>query len=351
MRVVLCQRQIASDGRGGGLGTLYANIAKALAQAGATVTLVTATEPGAVGVDCARISNIHRADPDPAGYSRQVCAVLDGLDFDVAECASWKAELSTYAARPKSARALAVVRGELPAVVLNPQAASIALERALMQDADGVLAVSRTVADLIRRHYGRAVDDVVHNAVDPAIFHPGERSTGGPCRVLWVGSHAPIKRLDALHAIIRRTSDDVAFDIVLPWEQGDVHIERFSTYARVTLHHHVTQARMAALYSQADVLLSTSRLEAFGLGILEAMACGTPVLIPRDIGGAAEFVRDGQDGHYYDSLDEAVARLETEDWRRFGERTVEQARKFSWARCAERSLAAYARILGRRQGA
>ena len=357
MRVVLCQKQIASDGRGGGLGTLYANTAKALTGAGAQVTVVTATEPAGVGVDGVSIVSVRDAEADPAAYAVQVRAALEGLDFDIAECASWKAELAAYAALPAGARRPVVVRGELPAVVLDPEAPGIEQERALMQHADAVLPVSQTVADLIRLHYEREPDEVIYNAVDTEVFAPAptvraERVADGRSpqrRVLWVGSHAPIKRLDMLDAMIRGTPAHITFDIVLPWAEGNAHITRLSAHARVTLHHHVTQRRMAELYTEADVLLSTSRLEAFGLGILEAMACGTPVLIPRDIGGATEFVREGQDGHYYDTVEEAIARLEREDWGRFGAAMIEHARTFSWARCAEQTLAAYARVLARRR--
>ncbi|MCZ7543112.1 MAG: glycosyltransferase [Anaerolineae bacterium] len=265
-----------------------------------------------------------------------------------------KAELWAYAARARGARRPVVVRGELPAVVLNPHAPTIDMERALMQHADAILPVSHTVADLIAAHYNRVADEVIYNAVDLTIFKPAPRPHARPGagarRVLWVGSHAPIKRLDMLDEIIQRTATHITFDIVIPWAEGNAHIAQFAAYPRVTLHHHVTQARMAELYNAADVLLSTSRLEAFGLGILEAMACGTPVLIPRDIGGAAEFVRQDRDGHYYDSVAEAVARLETEDWGRFGDAMVQQARSFSWVRSAEQTLAAYARVLARTGG-
>lgn len=347
MRVVLCQRQIAIDGRGGGLGTLYANIATALVGAGLRVTLVTATEPAYVGVDAAEIITVRQPDPDPLTYARQVSAILERLDFDLAECASWKAELAVYAAHPKHERGPVVVRGELPAPVLNPDAPTLDAERALIQNADGILAVSRTVAALIREHYGRVVSGVVHNAVDTGVFYPDDRAPeSGPLRVLWVGSHAPIKRVDLLEAIVRRTaSASVAFDIVLPWAADNPYIERLAAYRHVQLHHNMTQDGMTALYRRADVLLSTSRLEAFGLGILEAMACGTPVLIPRDIGGAAEFVREGLDGHFFASRKDAVARLVSVDWRGFGGAMVVQARRFSWARCAAQTSAAYERIL------
>ena len=53
--------------------------------------------------------------------------------------------------------------------------------------------------------------------------------------------------------------------------------------------------RLRSLYSESSVLISTSECESFGQTLLEALACGTPV-IARDSGGPADIVTDGVNG-------------------------------------------------------
>ena len=53
--------------------------------------------------------------------------------------------------------------------------------------------------------------------------------------------------------------------------------------------------RLRSLYSESSVLISTSERESFGQTLLEALACGTPV-IARDSGGPADIVIDGVNG-------------------------------------------------------
>ncbi len=54
-----------------------------------------------------------------------------------------------------------------------------------------------------------------------------------------------------------------------------------------------TDKRLRELYSRCGVFLSTSRREGFGLPMLEAMACGAPVVCS-DAGGNREFARHGE---------------------------------------------------------
>ena len=53
--------------------------------------------------------------------------------------------------------------------------------------------------------------------------------------------------------------------------------------------------RLSSLYAESSVLISTSERESFGQTLLEALACGTPV-IARDSGGPADIVIDGVNG-------------------------------------------------------
>jgi len=86
--------------------------------------------------------------------------------------------------------------------------------------------------------------------------------------------------------------------------------------------------------------------EPFGLSVIEAMACGTPVIAYRR-GSMPELIEDGVTGFLVDTFDEAVAaigRLGEID-RRECRRAVEA--RFTVERMAEQYLQLYQRILGR----
>jgi alpha-1,3-rhamnosyl/mannosyltransferase len=112
---------------------------------------------------------------------------------------------------------------------------------------------------------------------------------------------------------------------------------------------YVPQAELPALYSGARLFVYPSLYEGFGLPPLEAMACGTPVIVsnrsslPEVVGDAGEAV-DPLDG------DELLARLQAllEDdalRARHSAAGVARARAFTWRRCAELTIEAYRKAL------
>lgn len=74
----------------------------------------------------------------------------------------------------------------------------------------------------------------------------------------------------------------------------------------------LTRNQVAALLREADIFIDLSDYQAFGRTGLEAMACGTVVMIPRE-GGADEYAIDGRNALVVDTLDTAACyeRLET----------------------------------------
>ncbi|MFH1484829.1 MAG: glycosyltransferase family 1 protein [Chloroflexota bacterium] len=116
----------------------------------------------------------------------------------------------------------------------------------------------------------------------------------------------------------------------------------------------VAEEDKPALYSVAGLFVFPSVYEGFGLTPLEAMACGAPVLcsnatsLPEVVGDAA-VVFDPNDEK---GLTAALDSLFSDDARReeLRLRGLEQARKFSWRRTAEETLAVYEMALSSNGG-
>ena len=105
---------------------------------------------------------------------------------------------------------------------------------------------------------------------------------------------------------------------------------------------------LARLYAGAAVLVLPSLYESFGLPVLEAMACGTPV-VASDLPALRELVGDAGvlvDPNDVDALAEAVHKiLDDESYgRRLGELGRRRAAEFGWRRCAEETLAVLERV-------
>jgi glycosyltransferase involved in cell wall biosynthesis len=119
---------------------------------------------------------------------------------------------------------------------------------------------------------------------------------------------------------------------------------------RILLAGYVPEAEKAALLTGAEVFVYPSRYEGFGLPVLEAMACGTPVVtttggsLPEVAGDAAVVVEPGDHG----ALAAAIAKLADDPAARQDAAARGRARAagFTWERCTDLTVAAYRRALG-----
>ena len=117
----------------------------------------------------------------------------------------------------------------------------------------------------------------------------------------------------------------------------------------------VPDAALANLYRDADVFLFPSRAEGFGLPVLEAFACGCPVIsskstsLPEVCGDAALLVDPDDAGGWAAALLSALRDTALQDDLRV--RGQRRAALFSWDECARRTLLAYTFAAGpARQG-
>jgi len=123
----------------------------------------------------------------------------------------------------------------------------------------------------------------------------------------------------------------------------------------VLLPGYVADEDLPALYSAADLFAFPSLYEGFGIPVLEAMACGTPVVtsdvssLPEVAGDAALLVSSED----VDALAEALWRLldDTQLRNELRTRGFQQASRFTWKRAAETLLGIYAQIATKNGGA
>jgi glycosyltransferase involved in cell wall biosynthesis len=201
----------------------------------------------------------------------------------------------------------------------------IALRRAV-RSADAIVAVSAFTRDELGALLGVPADRVrvVGNGVD-SVFVPGGPTASGDY-VLAVGTLEPRKNLSR----IVEASHLAEVELRVVGAQG---------WGGVTVPGWVGRAddqELAALYRGARCLVFPSLYEGFGIPVLEAMACGTPVVTSR--GGATEEVAGGA-AVLVDPLDAAsIAAGIGEAERRRAElvaRGRERAGEFTWEHVAD----------------
>ena len=223
-------------------------------------------------------------------------------------------------------------------------------KRRSIERADVVVCISEVTASDVTRVYGVAEDrlrvvPLAHSAVFAASPAPGQERDGA--FLLYVGGRSPYKNFDALlEAMAAWPRRDVDLIVVGPdWSAEErARIEALGLAGRVRREIDVDDLRLRGLYNGAVALVYPSLYEGFGLPLLEAMACGCPIVasdIPstREVAGDVPFYFRTGDGDAFVSALSAVA----EAGRRSGRRELglHRAREYSWDRTARRLLDVY----------
>jgi glycosyltransferase involved in cell wall biosynthesis len=154
---------------------------------------------------------------------------------------------------------------------------------------------------------------LIHHGIDEGIFNPdgkaGAKSSLGVdpgATIVLFGAaqnRDPRKRIQLIGDLVKsnRSSEIVWMSF------GDRPLEGCSSENYVHLGNLETERMRAFAYKAADLFLTTSVEEAFGLTVLEALACGTPV-VAFSVGGIPDMIEHGRNGYLVEGLDEEVYR-------------------------------------------
>jgi glycosyltransferase involved in cell wall biosynthesis len=241
-----------------------------------------------------------------------------------------------------------------------------ALDKRLARFCDAAVGVSEQVAQELRRyvpvervhHIANGVDIYAYRRVVPAA--EAKRALGLPedCAAIgFVGRVSAQKGivylLRALAALPPSLQANVQLIIVGDGDQRSSLTEQARVLGLVDRTHFLgARNDMLSIYSALDVFVLPSEREAFPMVVLEAMACGLPV-IATDVGDTARIIEDGVSGRVIalrdvNALRQALGELLEDPVRaqRMGEAARERvASRFSSARMAQSYYAIYERLL------
>lgn len=178
--------------------------------------------------------------------------------------------------------------------------------------------------------------------------------------VLYVGDVTWNKNLprlvDAMNKInvplvmVGKAIAEKVFDRTNPWNADRLRLEQLTKNNKNIMKlGFVPDEDLVALYNSATVFAFPSLYEGFGLPVLEAMACGTPVVTTaggslQEVAGDAAYLVDGLDmDDIAHGIQEVFAKKELQ--KKILEKGLKQARKFNWKKTAEETIGVYREVI------
>jgi len=228
----------------------------------------------------------------------------------------------------------------------------------IIQNADAIIAVSRYTKSQILEHFAVPADKihVVYEGYDASNFTP--RHDPAVLRrygldhhqfILTVGDARSRKNLDRVVQAFASVKDKIPHKLVMVGPKTEADVRHLTNLAgrchvrdRVVLLNYVSYQELPIFYSSAALFMFLSLFEGFGLPILEAMACGAPVMasntssIPEVAGDAALLV----DPFDVTAIGAAMVSMISDGdlLDKLSQAGIQRCRQFSWRAAAQKIL-------------
>jgi glycosyltransferase involved in cell wall biosynthesis len=236
--------------------------------------------------------------------------------------------------------------------------AALAIRRA-----DGIITISQSAKDDLVRLFGASPDEIAvsYLAADQR-FRPVpdeeieriRQKHGLPKRyMLYLGINKPHKNLVFLLQVFSQLKTEVTLVLAGKedprYPQAREEAERLDLGDSVVFLGEVADRDLPMLYNGAELFVFPSLYEGFGLPVLEAMACGTPVVcsntssLPEIVGDAAITLDPLDREAWVTALTEVLEKVHLRAELRA--KGLEQAARFTWEKAAKETLAVYSSLV------
>lgn len=232
--------------------------------------------------------------------------------------------------------------------------------------ADFIITVSENSKNDIVRFCKVAPEkiEVIYNGIDN-VFKPLDRSLTQATLnkyqihfpyVLYVGTidHPGKNSISLIRALKKIKANHPQYKLVLVGKPGygynyiESEIRKLQLQDDVLITGYVSDSDLVGLYNGATVFAFLSLYEGFGLPLIEAMACGTPVIaadtssLPEVVGEASFIVKPHDVSKIAENLEELIVNKSVRNEKI--QKGLEQARRFSWENTAKQTLEVFENI-------
>ncbi|MEQ8675702.1 MAG: glycosyltransferase family 1 protein [Aggregatilineales bacterium] len=199
-------------------------------------------------------------------------------------------------------------------------------------------------------------DEAQHRPLPEAEIARFRQEKGLPERFwLFLGTLEPRKNLTTLLDAYARLPEDERLPLILAGGKGWLYeaiferVERYQLQDSVHFMGFVPAEELALWYNSAEVFIMPSVFEGFGLPVLEAMACGTPVIVSDasslpEVAGSAGLCLPPHDVEAW--TDALIKAKNDADWRESARvQGFIEAKRYSWRYTAEATIRSYEQAL------
>ena len=221
---------------------------------------------------------------------------------------------------------------------------NVVMDYVASRDADKVIAISDHAYGQLTMWYRLNEDKVemIPHGIDTKRFYPREEQhptvNEGKTTLLYVGRLGARKGLDLVFRALARVDDEDVEFLIAGTGRHEETLRELARELEITNQvrflGYVADEELPVLYSLADVFVLPSTYEGFGLVLLEAMACGTPV-IGADAGGIPTAVENDETGlivpRTVENFVEAIELMADRSLREeYAEKAYTKTRNMSW---------------------
>jgi glycosyltransferase involved in cell wall biosynthesis len=203
------------------------------------------------------------------------------------------------------------------------------------------IVIARWVQELLEREFGDTTSVLIPNAIDHSLFHAKPRGK------------QPTPTVGTTYTRMRNKGTDIAFEAyarakkVVPNLKlisfgGGLLDPKLVVPPEAEFLHRLPDEKLRDVYSRCDAWLFGTRVEAFGLPVLEAMACRTPVIgtpagaAPELIGGGGGILVPLEDPQAMADAIVRMTQMSEEQWRKMSDLAFATASRFTWDQAVDR---------------